>query len=312
MFLLAYYGNLSWRVLVFSGVACLVLMAIPFLPTRENRQETTFTVLDVGQGSAIVIELPNHEVILVDGGRKQAPSAAGMDVGKNLIAPFLWHKRINRLAMIVCTHPDDDHYSGIPFILKQFRPKTLWVNGYDSEEKGYRQMLELATELQIEIKVPTAGMVLTHREGVTLTAFTGGLSRRTDLTEGATEKKGMSRNDQSLVLRLTHGETSFLLPSDIEKETENALLDRLQHNLKSDVLVAPHHGSATSSSEAFLQEVAPRYVAISAGQNQAGHFPAPETTDRYQKLGFTVLNTAGQGSLFFQTDGKDIRVQSYR
>jgi competence protein ComEC len=312
MFLLVYGGKLSRRATVFLGMVCLMLVAIPFLPVRENRLESVVTVLDVGQGSAIVIELPNREVILIDGGRKQSPSVTGMDVGENLIAPFLWHKRITRLSMIVCTHPDDDHYNGIPFILAQFKPRILWVNGYDSDEKSYLQMLELANELHIETKVPTEGMILMQSEGAMLSALTGGQSRSIESTEGVDKKKGLSRNDQSLVLRFTHGQTSFLLPSDIEKETENALLGSLQHNLKTDVLVAAHHGSATSSSEGFLKAVAPRYVVISAGQNQAGHFPAPETMIRLKKLDSTILNTADQGSLFFKSDGKDIRVQSHR
>jgi len=235
-----------------------------------------------------------------------------MDIGENLIAPFLWHKRIRRLAMIVCTHPDGDHYNGIPFILRQFRPKTLWVNGFDSEEKGYGQMLELAKQLGIEAKVPTAGMVLSQSEEATLTALTGGQTARASRAAGEGTKMELGGNNQSLVLRFTHGQTSFLLPSDIERETENALVTRFKGKLKTEVLVAPHHGSATSSSEEFLRAVSPRYVAISAGQNQAGHFPAPEIMARYEKLGLATFNTAGQGSLFFHTDGTDIRVQSYR
>lgn len=312
MCLLASYGKVSRQTMVVGGIACTLLVIVPLWSGPEKRQDAAFTVLDVGQGSAVVIELPNHEVILIDGGRKQAPTATGMDVGENLIAPYLWHQQIGRLAAIVCTHPDDDHYNGIPFLLRQFRPKVLWVNGYESKEKGYRQMLELAKQLQIEIKVPTAGLILAQHEEATLTALTDGQRLGEAGGEGQDEAKGLSRNNHSLVLRFTHGQTSFLLPSDIERDTENALTVNLQDRLKADVLVAPHHGSATSSSEGFLQAVSPRYVAISAGQNQAGHFPAPETMAQYQKLGITTLNTAEQGTLFFQTDGKDIRVQSYR
>lgn len=312
MLLLVNASKISRRAHVIGGVFCMALVTAPFLPTGEKRPETTLTVLDVGQGSAIVIELPNREVILIDGGRKQSPSATGMNVGENLIAPFLWRQRITRLAMVVCTHPDDDHYNGLPFILKQFRPRTIWINGNEGHERGYEQMLALARELQVEIKVPTAGMVLAQGAGATLTALTDSQLARVKRTEDTEKKPSPSGNDQSLVLRLTYDQTAFLLPSDIEREAEDALLSSLPPNLRADVLVAPHHGSATSSSEEFLRAVAPRYVAISAGQNQAGHFPAPEIMARYQRLGLATLNTAERGSLFFQTDGKDIRVQSYR
>lgn len=312
MFLAAHYGKLSCRAFVFGGMLCTGLVAVQFLSIGEANQESTLTVLDVGQGSAIVIELPNREVVLIDGGRKQAPSAAGMEVGENLIAPFLWHKKITRLAAVVCTHPDEDHYNGIPFILWQFRPKTLWVNGYDSEDRGYRQMLDLAKRLQIETRVPAAGMILWQSEKISLTALTGGQTTSASPAEGEDKKMGLSGNDRSLVLRFTHDQISFLLPSDIERGTENFLSGSLKETLKADVLVAPHHGSSTSSSESFLEAAAPRYVAISAGQNQAGHFPAPEVMTRYKKLHLVTFNTAEQGSLFFQTDGHDIRVNTYR
>lgn len=309
MFLLACWSRLSRRAIIIGSLLCTFLGAIQFFPAGENNLESTLTVLDVGQGSAVIIELPDHETILIDGGRMQAPSATGMDVGENLIAPFLWHKKVKRLSAIVCTHPDDDHYNGIPFILRQFRPKILWLNGYESAEKGYRQMLDLAKQLGIETKVPAAGMVLSQGAGVTLTALTGGQVVREEQVEGDVERGG---NNQSLVLRFTHGKTSFLLPSDIERETESVLSQSTALNLQADVLVAPHHGSATSSSEGFLEAVTPRYVAISAGQNQTGHFPAPEVMERYTKRGSIILNTAKQGSLFFQTDGNEIQVKTFR
>lgn len=308
LLLLAYWRSLSRRWATAGLMACLLLALIPLPPTDDALHETRLTVLDVGQGSAMVIELPSHEAILIDGGRMQSPSASGTEVGETLIAPFLWRKGIRRLAAVICTHPDADHYNGVPFLLRQFRPRALWVNGYRSKEQGYQRMLDLAGQLGIEVKVPEAGMVLWQEGDIALTTLTGGLMA--DSPVMADEENAQGRNNQSLVLRLTHGQTSFLLPSDIEGETEEALSG--QPGLHSDVLIAPHHGSATSSSERFLGAVAPRYVAISAGQNQAGHFPAPEIVARYRKLGALILDTAERGSLFFRTDGNTVRVETYR
>lgn len=308
MFLVACHAKLSRRQAILWGLACLGLALSPHLIPGKAGHETRLTVLDVGQGSAMIIELPNQDAILVDGGRKQAPSASGFDVGEDLIAPFLWHRGIRRLAAVVCTHPDADHYNGIPFILRHFRPETLWVNSHDSEEGGYRQLLALAAQLQVDTRVPAAGMALVQDAGASLTALTGGQPVSPDAHPDG--KKSKNRNNQSLVLRLTHGQTTFLLPSDIEQETEQDLLTRMP--LKSDVLVAPHHGSATSSSEDFAKAVAPRQVAISAGKNQDGHFPDPATVARYQALGSVILNTAEHGSLTYRTDGKALRVETYR
>ncbi|MDD5759648.1 MAG: DNA internalization-related competence protein ComEC/Rec2 [Desulfobulbaceae bacterium] len=305
LFLWARRRMFSVRMLAIGSVLCVSLGAAPLFSVADKQQGSSLTVLDVGQGSAIVIELPGHEAILIDGGRKQGMSATGVDVGESLIAPFLWHKRIDRLSAIVCTHPDDDHYNGISFLLRQFRPKTLWLNGYESADKGYLVMLNSAKALGIETKVPMPGAVLLQSEGASLSALTGG-------QEGGRVVEGAGGNNQSLVLRFTHGHSSFLLPSDIEKETESLLAKSQTLSLQADVLVAPHHGSATSSSEIFLEAVAPRYVAISAGQNQTGHFPAPEVMERYTKRGLVILNTAEKGSLFFQTDGNEIEVKSFR
>lgn len=304
LLLAASWKKLTRRQLVLGIMVGIGLMATDLLPAETTRHATTLTILDVGQGSAMVIEMPNHEAILIDGGRMQSTTRTGFDVGEDLIAPFLWHKKIRRLSAVVCSHPDSDHYNGIPFILRQFKPRTLWVNGYQSEEKGYMEMLSLAAELGIETKVPGPRTVLFQGEDAALTVLAGGQRAK------ATPAPLSSTNNQSLVLRLTRGRNTFLLPSDIEVEAEQTLLK--QDGLKTDVLVAPHHGSATSSSEGFVAATAPRYVAISAGRNQSGHFPAPETVSRYRKVGSTILTTAEHGSLIFHSNGQEIRVETYR
>lgn len=298
------WRSLSRRALSLSVLACIVFWLVTALAKNNaTTTNTTLSVLDVGQGSAMIIEVPGSDPILIDGGRKQSRPGKGFDTGENLIAPYLWHRGIKRLAMIVCSHPDADHYNGIPFILEQFKPKTLWINGYESTEVSYKQMLATATRLNIKILIPAPGMELYRAADISLTAITGGLSP-------STPPNIASDNNRSLVLRLSHGDVSLLLPSDIEKEAEQSLLHH--PGIKADVLIAPHHGSATSSSVDFLAAVAPRYIAISAGQNQHEYFPAPSVIDRYQKQNSIILNTATQGTLFFSTDGKDIRATTYR
>lgn len=301
LLLLVTYRQCCSRSVIRMGlITALGLLATEVIPMNRGGHETTLAILDVGQGSAMVIEMPDHQAILVDGGRKTVLGRSGFDVGKELIAPYLWEQRIRRVAAVVCSHPDADHYNGIPFILRQFRPQRLWINGFHSSEREYSAMLRLASELNIEVLVPAPGMTLYQTADTSLTVLAGGESA----TAHAGQVANTNNNNQSLVLRLDHGQNSFLLPSDIEYETEEALLTHT--TLKADLLVAPHHGSATSSSQGFLQAVAPRFIAISAGQNQAGYFPAPETLARYRKLGSTILNTAEQGTLFFHSDGHEV------
>jgi competence protein ComEC len=309
LLLLAYRLKFSRRWTAIGVITGLALLATEFLPVARPDHETTLTLLDVGQGSAMVIEMPDHQVILVDGGRKQSPGRTGFDVGKELIAPYLWQQKIRHLEAVVCSHPDADHYNGIPFMLRQFRPHVLWINGFEGAEKEYSAMLRLASELKIAVRVPTPGTNLSLTEEAALTVIAGGQQPEPG-ADHARSKTRASSNNQSLVLRLSHGETSFLLPSDIGFETEEALLGQADSKarLKADLLVAPHHGSATSSSQEFLQAVGPRLIAISAGQNQAGYFPAPETLARYRRQGCTIFNTAAQGSLFFHSNGQEILV----
>lgn len=304
-----YRRKFSRRQTGIGVIAGLSFLASELLPALKFNQDTVITVLDVGQGSAMVIEMPDNEAILVDGGRMQSSSRSGFNVGEDLIAPFLWERRIRRLAAVVCTHPDADHYNGIPFILQQFNPRTLWVNGYESNEEGYRALLSMAEDRGIATKIPQPGTTLYQAEGATLTVLAGGQWPGITDPHPANQDGKPNSNNQSLVLLLRHGQNSFLFPSDIETETEQALLPQL---FRTDVLVAPHHGSITSSSEAFVAATSPHYVAISAGQNQTGHFPAPETIASYRKSGSTILTTSEHGSIFFHSNGRGIRVQTFR
>lgn len=304
LILLACWQTLSRQVVFISALTSFVFwLAFTLAKNNSPNHQTRITVLDVGQGSAMIIEIPGNDPILIDGGRKQARPGKGLDTGKDLIAPYLWHQGIKRLTMIVCSHPDADHYNGIPFILEQFKPKTLWINGYESEDISYHRMLAIAARLKVNTQIPTPGMTIFHAGEVSLKAISGG-SMQTHPQSTASD------NNRSLVLRLSHGKVAVLLPSDIEKEAEQLLLDHPE--IQADILIAPHHGSATSSSAAFVAAVTPRYVAISAGQNQQGYFPAPAVLARYQKLNTTILNTAERGSLTFLTDGKTISVETYR
>lgn len=305
LILLASWPRLSRKTLLFTTLTCLGFWSISTL-TKNNTSDlnSKVTVIDVGQGNAILIEVPGIKPILIDGGRKQARPGKGLDTGESLIAPYLWHQGIKRLSMIVSSHPDADHYNGIPFIMEHFAPETLWINGYESTDPNYQHMIAAAAKLKIKTQVPTPGMTLYRTGNISLKVISGGQ------VPTIPNNSLSSDNNQSLVLRLTHDKVSFLMPSDIEVEAEQALQKNPEIN--TDVLVAPHHGSATSSSAAFVTAVSPQYVAISAGKNQRGYFPAPTIVGRYQKINSTILNTAERGSIFFSTDGKIIHVKTYR
>ncbi|MFC1513022.1 ComEC/Rec2 family competence protein [Thermodesulfobacteriota bacterium] len=267
-------------------------------------------ILDVGQGSAIVLELPGHRAILIDGGSYLGEH---FDVGERIIAPFLWQRRINRLEAVVISHPHADHYNGLPFILRNFNPKTLWTNGRASSAADYQHLLREAEELGIAVKTPLSEQPLyaDHESklyGLGLRPLTTGSSPPPTTAPYPT---GTATNRHSLVLRLIDHGRSFLFPGDIDAESEQRLA-QIAGGIKADVLVAPHHGSGGSSSDSFMKAVSPEYIVVSAGTSRPGGMAEKDAVQKWQHHGATVFDTAIDGTVSFSTDGAILEVSTVK
>jgi competence protein ComEC len=264
------------------------------------------TFLDVGHGSASLLQLPGNKTILIDGGGAESDR---FNIGARVIAPFLWKKKLSRLDAVVITHPHADHYNGLPFILTRFRPKVLWINGMPGLDKGYGELLDLAGQLGIETRTAAAGDILFQAGSMhLLCVFSGpGQAHQPDNFRQVALN---NPNDLSLVLRLETESKSFLFPADISAGLAEALI-RKGINLKADVLLAPHHGSPSSMSQAFIDSVAPDYIAISAGRNNPFNFPA-ESFYALQQRGMGILSTGRDGTITFNLDKEELKVSSYQ
>ncbi len=225
--------------LVIIPVSVLVTVGGRYL---ENRPRAT--VLDVGHGSAVLLELPGNTNVLVDGGGLRTDR---YDVGSRIIAPVLWKKRITRLDGVVITHPHADHYNGLFFILEHFRPRMLVVNGRPGPP-SYEALLRQAAELDIPVVTADAGAVLYERGTVRLEVLSTGNGTGT-------------ANEDSLVLRCTADGHRFLLPGDIERRTENALAET---DIRAEALLLSHHGR--NRNDEFLQAVAPKIIVVSTSR----------------------------------------------
>ncbi len=272
---------------------------------RIASQDCRVTVLDVGHGAAALLELPHGHAILIDGGSYQGER---FDVGERVIAPFLWRRRVLRLDAVVVSHPHSDHYNGLPFVLRNFHPAVLWVNGSPGGGPEYKALLKEAAGLGIAVRVPTATVPL-YQEGMTrLTSLADPLSRLPASRHQGWERPGSDENRHSLVLRLDCGRRAFLFPADIDAVREGQLERTEAERLAVDVLVAPHHGSVDAMGEGFRRATSPSYLVISAGASRGGAAERPAVLEPWRAAGVSILTTAEEGTISFTTDGAGLAV----
>ncbi len=261
-----------------ATLCCLSLFIL--LPQKLTADQAT--ILDVGHGNCTLIETTSGKVMVVDAGGPYSPS---FDIGRQVIAPALWSKGIRTIDLLILSHPDHDHYSGATFLLNHFAPRTLWIPTRDADDPGWQKLLTIAARQQTVIQVPKAGE--TYPLGAARE-----LSCLTDLHTLPQEKQ----NNQGLVVKFTSADHSLLMPGDIEEEAESHLVDS-QENLSSDIIIAPHHGSASSSSREFLAQVAADTVIFSSSRFKKPHFPSHKVEERYRDLGASPLSTADNGAI---------------
>lgn len=294
-------GRKTARYLVIS-LSASVLVLYPFYfsyrQTQQNYNQISF--LDVGQGNSAVLEMGGGEIIVIDGG---GPYSESFNVGKAVIAPYLWEKRIKRIDQLIISHLDSDHYNGLPFIVEHFQPDKIWLNHPKAEgsEATFNRLLEAARQAGSSLKVPGQGEILSKSPTSSLKNVAG-LHLDSEYPED---------NNQSLVLKLTSHGYSFLFPGDIEKKAEAELLAG-GRDISTEILLAPHHGSISSSSEPFVRTADPDYTVISAGKYRDDSFPSPEVMRTYREQGSKVYNTALQGTVTFKTTNSGLKINTFK
>jgi len=269
---------------------------------------TSVSVLDVGHGSAVVLQLPHNSTILIDGGGAVGDN---FNIGERVIGPFLW-KKISRLDAVVISHPHADHYNGLQFILTHFHPSILWVNGTIGNDPVYRQLLKLADRLDIEVRTPQTDEILFQDNSTRLQCVYNGAPQEYIMPQKQISflTRKLAINDMSLVLKLETPDNSFLFPADISAAMANTLIAE-KRNIQADILLAPHHGSRTSMSLDFIEAVNPRYIAISVGRNNPFNFPDKSFFDLAQK-GIRILTTAHDGTLTFTGERGETELSRYQ
>lgn len=251
--------------------------------------ELCVVFLDVGQGDATLIEAPGGEQMLIDGGR-------GSAVLRELGAVMPWLDR--DLNWVVATHPDADHVGGLVGVFDRYTVANILRTENESDTPVWQAVKTRIENEDGEIIYARRGQTISLGEAVTV-----------EVLFPDRDMYGVESNTSSIVLKLTYGEHSFLLTGDSPKSIEEYLVLTEGENLQSTVLKVGHHGSRTSSSELFLNEVTPKYGVISAGKdNQYGH-PHVEVTDALFNAGVETFNTADRGRIIFSSDGVSLEVR---
>lgn len=304
----------------FSVVLLLIIWPV------KGRGELTVHFLDVGQGDCILVQTPEGKNTLIDTGGRPGETGGGGGVGDQVVAPYLRRIGVNRIDVLVLTHPHDDHCGGAFFLVKSF-PVALTVipPGYeepagdkksfaggeavsrpgstgnygDETSTGYPALMEEIKALDIPVRTAFSGDKLILERGVEIEILS---------PEKLANEMGGDANNSSLVLKLTYGCRSFLFTGDIEKEAQE-ILERRGEELKADVLKVPHHGSSSVTGK-FLKLVKPAEAVISVGAHNTFGHPAQSTLDMLKQAGSRIYRTDLDGAVIVETDGDKIEIST--
>jgi competence protein ComEC len=250
------------------------------------------TFLDVGQGDATLVELPDGPRLLVDGG---PGGARRFDVGERVLAPFLWNRPVGRLDAVALSHWDIDHSGGLAAVLRRFPVGEFWESG--RPPSGAVDTVAALGRSGAPRRVLAAGQRLW-------------LGRAIVTVLGPAPGPPVAANDQSLVLRLDWRGVSLLLPGDLGAQGEAALLDRAGP-LRTLVLKVAHHGSRSSSGVPFLRAAQPLVAVVSVGVRNPFRHPSPDTLARLEAAGARIYRTDRDGAVMLETDGRVLRVTAW-
>ncbi len=268
---------------------------------RFLHRDLRVTVIDVGTGSAALVEFPRGPVMLIDGGGFTDNTV--FDVGARVVAPVLWHQKIMTVDTIVLSHPNSDHLNGLIYIADHFHVKRFWSNGEPAHTYGYRQLMKVVARRRIDAPLFRNLPRIISVHGARVAILYPPATFHPDSNDDA------DANNHSLVVKISLGKISFLFPGDIEKEAEKELAALQRDALRSTILIAPHHGSRTSSSPDFLDTVSPETVIISCDRAGRYHFPHPTVLKRYRRRGYKIFSTGRSGAIQMVTNGQKIKIR---
>jgi len=288
----------------FIAIVLLIIAAFAdtwyWLDKRFLQDDLKVSVVDVGQGTSALLELPWGYNLLVDGGGFSDNSV--FDVGERIVAPFLWRKKIKSVDTLVLSHPNSDHLNGLLYIAENFNVKEIWSNGEAADTLGYKRLIEIIKEKNIRMEEFKEIRRNRTINGIMFKI----LYPESDFKEK--NEKWRKGDNNSLVIKAIFGSKSFLFTGDIKAKGEYDLVKKAGSSLKSTIIVVPHHGSKSSSTDKFIDKVEPEIAIIPVGWKNRYKFPHPEVLERYKSRRCRILRTDENGAVMMSTDGKSLTV----
>ncbi|MEF2964623.1 ComEC/Rec2 family competence protein [Paenibacillus sp. M1] len=244
--------------------------------------------LDVGQGASQLLISPSGRTMLIDAGNNNM---------EEQMLDYLSQYGVGKIDVVIGTHPDADHIGGLDAVIDHHEVGAIYMPKVQSNTKTFESLLTSIRNKGLKVKSAQAGLEPDWDDQVKVSML-------------APVEANDDSNNMSAVLKVSYGETSFLLTGDAERASEAAMLDAGE-DVRADVLLVGHHGSKSSTSPDFLRQVAPEFAVIQVGDNSYGH-PKQEILDRLSKSGVRVFRNDLQGTVEIASDGQNYEIITER
>ena len=287
-------GHASFRLAAGAGVLLIVLWWAwsPRMFPDGDRFRVTF--LDVGQGDSAVIELPDGQVVLIDGGA----TYERFDMGRAVVGPFLWNRGIHAIDQVIGTHPQLDHVGGLAWVVRHFSVKRYWGSGETREELFYRRLQESLAVQELQEGVANEGQEIVSSGPCRLVVLNPPADEPLAVPPHDNHMSGHVLNNRSVVTRLTCGHHTMLFAADVERDGLSRMVGSTSQG-PIEVLKVPHHGAVSSLNRDWLASVHPQYAVFSAGRHNPYRHPAAAVLDAYEAEGSRILRTDRDGGVWF-------------